>query len=382
MKSVYTQAVTAFFALLSVTTAAADNGGYIQTNLVANRQGYQARNLDPRLINGWGLAFLQDSPFWVSGQVTGVSTVYTANGDLVPIVVTIPPAAIPNPFGVTGPTGEVANPTSDFVISKGGRSFPALFIFATLDGTISGWNPIVDPTHAIKMVDNSGETPFPAIYTGLAIGRDSSGRRVLYAADALNNRIDMIDGAWKPIGHFTDSSSFVPSGEAVYGIQNVNGKLYVTFSSTAPLAGGAVDVFDTDGNLVTHFTENSPAGPLQAPWGVALAPANFGTFSHALLIGNVDDGKINAFDPCTHRFLGQLADPAGKTIVIGGLWALVFGGGGLFNGQTNQLFFAAGPNLKGIVPSDESDGLFGMIQAAGQGVAATGNGENCSDDHR
>ncbi len=378
MKSVYRRAVTASFALMFVSMASAQ---YVQKDLVANRNGYQTGHLDPRLINGWGLAFLQDSPFWVADQVTGVSTVYTSQGDIVPLVMTIPPAAVPSPFGVTGPTGEVANPTPDFVISKGGRSFPALFIFATLDGTISGWNPIVDATHAIKMVDNSGETPLPAIYTGLAIGRNSSGHNVLYAADALNNRIDMIDGAWKSIGHFTDSSSFVPSGEGVYGIQNVNGKLYVTFASTAPLAGGAVDVFDTDGNLVTHFTGNSPAGPLQSPWGVALAPRNFGTFSNALLIGNVDDGKINAFNPCTHRFLGQLADPAGKTIAIGGLWGLVFGGGGLFNGQTNQLFFSAGPNLKGIVPSDESDGLFGMIQATG-----AGNGENdvssqCSNDH-
>ena len=375
MKSVHKQALTAFFALMFVTTAAADDRGYIQKNLVANRTGYQTGHLDPHLINGWGLAFLQDSPFWVSDQVTGVSTLYTDKGDVVLLVVTIPTGSVPF-FGPVGsPTGQVANPTSDFVISKGGKSFPALFIFATLDGTISGWNPNVDPTNAIVMVDNSGETPVPAIYTGLAIGRNSSGHSVLYAADALNNRIDMIDGAWKSIGHFTDSSSFVPSGEAVYGIQNVNGKLYVTFASTSPLDGGAVDVFDTDGNLVTHFTENSPAGPLQAPWGVALAPANFGKFSNALLIGNVDDGKINAFDPGTHSFLGQLADPAGKTIVIGGLWALVFGGGGRSNGQTNQLFFSAGPNLKGIVPSDYSDGLFGMIHATGEGAGAAGNGE-------
>jgi uncharacterized protein (TIGR03118 family) len=363
MKSLCKLTVTAFLALMFVTTAA--RAQYIQKNLVANRHGYQEGHVDPLLVNGWGLAYLPGSPFWISDNFTGVSTLYTDKGDKLPLVVTVPPAPS-KPFGPIGsPTGIVANTTSDFVISKGSKSGPALFIFATIDGTISGWNPNVDPTNAIIMVDNSGETPFPAVYTGLAIGRNSSGHNVLYAADADNNRIDMIGGTWNSIGNFTDSSTFVPSGEAVYGIQNVNGKLYVTFATMIPLQGGAVDVFNTDGVLVTHFAVNSPAGPLQAPWGIALAPADFGKFSNALLIGDVDDGKINAFDPVTHSFLGQLADPAGKTIVIegatGGLWGLAFGGGTQANGQSNQLFFAAGPN-------GYFDGLFGMIHATGEGA--------------
>jgi uncharacterized protein (TIGR03118 family) len=366
MKFVYRQAVLVFFALMFVDSTSAQ---YIQKNLVANRHGYKEGHLDPNLVNGWGLARFPASPFWVSDNFTGVSTLYDDKGDIIPLVVTIPPAPS-MPFGPVGtPTGMVANPTLDFVISKGGKSDPALFIFATLDGTISGWNPNVDPTNAIIMVDNSLKTP-PAIYTGLAIGRNSSGHNVLYAADAgPNNRIDMIDGGWNSIGSFTDSTGYVPSGLTVYAVQNVNGKLYVTFASINPLQGGAVDVFDTDGNLVTHFTKNTPAGPLQSPWGITLAPADFGTFSNALLIGNVDDGKINAFDPGTHHFLGQLADPAGKTIEIAGLWGLVFGGGAPGNGQTNQLFFSAGPN-------NYFDGLFGMIHATGEGASAAGNGKD------
>jgi uncharacterized protein (TIGR03118 family) len=347
------RAVSVFFALMFVGTTSAQ---YIQKNLVANRQGYQTGHLDPHLVNGWGLAYLPASPFWVADNFTGVSTLYTNKGDVIPLVVTVPPAQS-MVFGPVGsPAGLVANPTMDFVITKGNKSGPALFIFSTNDGSISGWNPNVDPTNAIIMVDNSLKTP-PAIYTGLAIGRNSSGHNVLYAADAgPNNRIDMINGAWKSIGHFTDSTGFVPSGLTAYGVQNVNGKLYVTFASVTPLQGGAVDVFDTDGKLVTHFTKNTPAGPLEAPWGVALAPEDFGKFGKALLIGNVDDGRINAFDPETHHFLGQLADPAGKTIEIGGLWGLVFGGGSPVNGKTNHLFFSAGPN-------NYFDGLFGMIRA-------------------
>jgi len=357
MKPIYKQAVSAFLALMFVGTMSAQ---YIQKNLIANRHGYQEGRLDPNLVNGWGLAYLPGSPFWVADNLTGVSTLYTGQGAIVPLVVTIPHAAslIFGPVG--SPAGLVANPTTDFVISKGGKSGPALFIFSTNDGSISGWNPNVDPTNAIIMVDNSLKTP-PAIYTGLAIGVNSKGKNVLYAADAgPNNRIDMINGTWTSIGNFTDSTGYVPAGLSAYAAQNVNGKLYVTFASETPFQGGAVDVFDFDGNLVTHFAENSPAGPLEAPWGIALAPADFDKFSNALLIGNVDDGRINAFDPATHAFLGQLATPAGKPIEIGGLWGLAFGGGTAANGQTNQLFFSAGPN-------GYADGLFGLIHATGEG---------------
>jgi uncharacterized protein (TIGR03118 family) len=357
MKSVYKQAVSVFFALMFVGTMSAQ---YIQKNLIANRHGYQEGRLDPNLVNGWGLAYLPGSPFWVADNFTGVSTLYTGQGGIVPLVVTVPPGKgmIFGPIG--SPAGLVANPTADFVISKGGNSGPALFIFSTNDGTISGWNPNVDPTNAIIMVDNSENQP-PSIYTGLAIGVNSAGKNVLYAADAgPNNRIDMIDGTWTSIGSFTDSTGYVPAGLSVYGVQNVNGQLYVTFGSITPFQGGAVDVFDTNGNLVSHFTKNTPAGPLQAPWGIALAPADFNKFSNALLIGNVDDGRISAFDPATQAFLGQLADPAGKPIAIGGLWGLEFGGGSPANGQTNQLFFSAGPN-------GYFDGLFGLIHATGEG---------------
>jgi hypothetical protein len=218
-------------------------------------------------------------------------------------------------------------------------------------------------------VDNSTETPFPASYDGLALGKNSHGQEVLYAADgglsptASNNRIDMFDGSFHSLGSFTDPNvaSQYP-GNTAYQVTNVGGKLYVTFAGFTPPFGGVVDVFDTDGHLLTpnHFAANAAgAGPLVNPWGVALAPANFGTFSNDLLIGNVEDGHINAFNPGTGQFLGSLTNPAGTPLVITGLWALDFGAGSKNNGTTNQLFFTAGPTAA----NPPGNGLFGMITA-------------------
>jgi uncharacterized protein (TIGR03118 family) len=270
------------------------------------------------------------------------------------------------------PTGIVYNPTSDFVISKNGKSAPALFLFDTADGTISGWNPAVDPNNAVIMVDNSAEAPHPASYDALAIGKNSLGQNVLYAADGgldpinTNNRIDMFGGDFHSLGSFTDPNvaSQYP-GNTAYQVQNVNGLLYVTFAGFQAPFGGVVDVFDTDGHLLTpdHFAANLPGqGPLVNPWGIAQAPADFGQFSNDILIGNVEDGRINAFDPVTHRFLGPLRRPDGTPISITGLWALAFGAGSRKNGKTNQLFFTAGPTAANFA----GNGLFGMIFAAGE----------------
>jgi uncharacterized protein (TIGR03118 family) len=334
---------------------------YNQANLVSTSSPGAANN-DPNLVNPWGLAFFPNGPFWVSDNGTGVSTLYDHSGASIPLVVTIPPAPS-QPFGPTGfPTGIVANPTSDFVISKNGNSGPALFLFATLDGTISGWNPNVDPTNAVIIVDNSTKSPFPASYSGLAIGRNSEGQNVIYAADGgdtlatANNEIDMYDGQFNFIGHFGDANP--PSGMTVYGIQNVGGNLVVTYAAFTLFAGGAVDVFNTDGKFIRRLAENGPEGPLEGPWGTAHAPNDFGPLSNALLIGNVDDGRINAFARGSGKFLGAMTRPNGSVLAIPGLWGLEFGDGNPANGDKNQLFFNAG--VDGYLK-----GLFGMITAKG-----------------
>ena len=339
--------------------------GYQQINLVGYQPG-MAPHTDPNL-NGWGMDFAPGGPFCVADTTPGVATFYDASGQVLPQVVTIP-AAPSQPLGPVGrPTGVVYNPTSDFVISENGKSAPAEFLFDARDGTISGWNPAVDPDHAIIMVDNSTESPSCADYTGLVIAQNSQGQNVLYAADFHNNKIDMFDGSFHSLGSFTDPS--VPTqypGHTAWQVEDLNGQLWVTYASHKPGPyGGAVDIFDTDGNLLTpnHFTANAPgAGPLENPWGIVQAPAKFGAFSNDILIGNVEgDGNINAFDPATGAFLGQLQHPDGTPVAIPGLWDLTFGGGSPDNGLSKQLYFDAGPN----VPDPAGNGLFGRIIAAG-----------------
>jgi uncharacterized protein (TIGR03118 family) len=345
--------------------------GYQQLNLVGFQEG-MARHTDPNL-NGWGMDFAPDGPFCVANTFTGVATFYDRSGHVLPQVVTIP-AAPSQPLGPVGrPEGLVYNPTADFVISEGGRSAPAVFLFSTRDGTISGWNPAVDPDHAIIMVDNSTEA-YPANYTGLVMARNSQGHNVLYAADfgrsnsTSNNRVDMFDGSFQSLGAFTDPNvAGQYPGYSAWQVEEINGRLWVTFAIHTPPNGGVVDVFDTDGHLLTpnHFAANAGgAGPLENPWGIVQAPADFGAFSHDILIGNVEGaGNINAFNPDTGAFLGPLRHPDGTPIAIPGLWDLTFGGGSHLNGRTNQLFFDAGPNL----PDPTGNGLFGMIFAAGHG---------------
>jgi uncharacterized protein (TIGR03118 family) len=315
---------------------------------------------------------------------TGLATFYDRSGHVLPQTITVP--ASPAGSAALGlpptghPTGVVYNPTSDFVISEGDKSAPARLIFDSIDGTISGWNPAVDPTHAILI---PGRDTFangdPSIYTGLEIGQNSQGQNVLYATDFLNNQVDMIDGSFTTIGTFTDPSvaSFADGSFRAWSVQAVNDKLYVTFASLKDFNGGVVDVFDTDGNLLTpsHFAANAPgAGPLANPWGITQAPANFGAYSGDLLIGNVAGaGTINVFDPATGAYLGPLRQPDGTPIAIKGLWDLDFGDGTPDSGKTNQLFFDAGPNK----PGDATGGLFGVIHAAGD-QGGNGGGDSVS----
>ena len=339
--------------------------GYQQTNLVSYQPGIGHFN-DPNL-NGWGMASLPDGSFVVSNPFsTGLATFYDRSGHVLPQTITVPASAA-HPFGMDGqPTGVVYNPTSDFVISENGKSAPATLIFDSIDGTISGWNPEVDPTHAITILDNSmtnPNAPKPALYTGLEMVQTGNGP-VLYAADINNDRVEMYGGSFNYMGDFTDSTV---TGFAAWSVQAVNDDLYVTFAN--PFAkgsfGGVVDVFDTAGHLLTpnHFAANAPgAGPLENPWGIVQAPANFGAYSNDLLIGNVAGaGNINVFNPATGAYLGKLDQPDGAPIAITGLWDLEFGDGTPHSGKTNQLFFDAGPNAPGV----SGYGLFGVIRAAG-----------------
>jgi uncharacterized protein (TIGR03118 family) len=334
--------------------------GYQQLNLVGFQPG-MGHFTDPNL-NGWGMVAMPDGSFCVANAFsTGVATFYDRSGHALPLAISVP-ASLAQPFGPVGhPTGVVYNPTADFVISANGKSAAAQLLFDTIDGTISGWNPAVDPTHAITLVDNFA-AGHPAVYTGLDIAQNSRGQNVLYAADIINNRVEMFDGSFQALGSFTDPTV---TGFGAWQVEDVNGRLYVTFGTLAGPFGGVVDVFDTDGHLLTpnHFAANAPgAGPLENPWAVVRVPANFGAFSNDLLIGNVEGaGNINAFDPATGAYLGQLRHPDGTPIAIAGLWDLVFGSGPPASGKTDQLFFDAGPNA----PDLAGNGLFGEIHAAG-----------------
>jgi uncharacterized protein (TIGR03118 family) len=336
----------ALFALLATNAAAQ----YKVSDLVSNQPG-TAPVADPNLVNGWGLSRSPSSPFWVSDNVTGKATLYTGAGTIVSLVVTIPTAAGNSTGSPTGTVFNVtvANPTPSFVVSKNGKSAAAFFLFATLDGTISGWNPTVDATNAVIGADRSG---VGAVYTGLTMASTPSGD-FLYAADnGPNSRVDVFDANFKLVKSFTDPN--INGGFAPYGIQELGGNIWVTFGGNKS-ASGFVDEFDNDGNLIQHVAVN---GPLHSPWGLALAPAaGFGPFSGALLVAdNIPKGRIDAFNPQTGAFLGVLRDAHGQAIEIDQLWAIMFGNSGS-DGQPNQLFFTAGPN-------NYANGRFGMITFA------------------
>jgi len=331
-----------------------DRGGapaHLQTNLVSDLPG-MASHTDSNLANPWGIASSATSPFWVADNHTGVSTLYDSSGTPQALVVTVPPA----PGGTQGsPTGIVFNGSTDFELSPG---TPARFIFATEDGTISGW---ASGTNAILKVDNSASE---AVYKGLAIGNNGTSN-FLYAANFHAGRIDAFNATFAPAtlaGSFSDAT--IPAGYAPFNIQNIGGVLYVTYAlqdadahdDVPGLGHGFINKFDLNGNFIARFASR---GTLNSPWGLAVAPAGFGAFANALLIGHFGDGRIDAFDSATGALLGQLADDSSHAISIEGLWGLKFGNGGN-GGDPNTLYFAAG-----IAGPDELEdhGLFGSIIA-------------------
>jgi uncharacterized protein (TIGR03118 family) len=311
---------------------------YQLKNLDSN-QVKAANHIDPLLVNGWGLARAATSPFWVSDQGTGWSTLYDGAGNPQTLRVLIPSAGA----GPGSPTGIVFNGSGDFQI-QGWNTF---FLFATLDGTISGWAPQLNPNQTFIQVNNSTSG---AVYTGLAITSRASGNR-LFAADVVNNKVDIYDGTFTFVKSFTDPG--VPAGFTPFGIQDINGIVYVAFADAAGGSGGVIDTFDEDGNLLKQLIHGAP---LNQPWGITMAPKNFGPLSNTLLISNnTNSGTINAFNALTGQFVGTVKDTNGKAIHIDQLWGIEFGGGSAKNGRTNQLFFTAGPK-------NNLTGTFGVIQ--------------------
>lgn len=297
---------------------------YTETILDTNLNGIGLHQ-DPLLVNGWGMVYAPGGPFWLSDEGSGWSTLYDGSGNPQSLQVIVPGAN----GGQGSPTGIVYNSTSGFQID----SWPSAFMFCTLDGTIQGWSHF-SPSASLIAVNNSSSN---ASYTGLAI---NAANNVIYAADFNNNKVDMYNQNFQLTGSFTDPA--VPKGGTVFNVQDIGGQLYVTFVAVNGASGGLVDIFTEKGVLVKHLVVN---GPLNQPWGLAMAPSNFGALSNTLLVGNnTDTGTISGFNPTTGKLVGTITGSNGKPIVIPQLWGMEFGGGTSSNGQTNQLFVAAGPN--------------------------------------
>jgi uncharacterized protein (TIGR03118 family) len=323
-----------------------------QRNLVADQPGH-AELTDPNLVNAWGLAFGPSTPAWVADNGTDVSTLYRGATAMTPAVTRVP-LVVSIPQGA--PTGVAFNGGSGFVVHSGPASGPALFLFSSEAGVISGWNSNV-PAAGSTAAQVAATVP-GAIFKGLAIADTKDGPR-LYATDFHNARVDVWNDMFAPAGKpggFTDPH--IPKGYAPFGIQTIGHRLVVTYAKQDPAAEddvhgpgfGFVDLYNTSGKLLRRLVSR---GPLNAPWGIALAPRHFGGASGDLLIGNFGDGRIHAFNPNNGRFLGALREH-GRKLAIDGLWALEFGNGVI--GNRNTLLFTAGPD-------DESHGLFGALTA-------------------
>jgi uncharacterized protein (TIGR03118 family) len=392
---------------------AATSGTVLQTNLVSDLPGVAATT-DPNLVNSWGISESSGSPFWIADNNSGLTTLYDVPGPGGTPVATVPLVVnIPTPVSLTGgaATGTVFNTGSPGAFqvtgpNKAGQtvSAAAAFLFDTEDGTIVGWNPGIDPTgefggpggasnHAVVAVNNSGNNftgPDPnqqtgAVYKGLAIATsstpiltsDANSTSLLYASNFRAGTVDVYDARFDratslPPGAFQDPR--LPAGYAPFNVQVLNGKVYVTYAlqdaaKHDDVAGehhGFVDVFKLDGTpgLPGGRVRLISRGPLDSPWGLAIAPQGFAGLNNpssnpVLLVGNFGDGLINAFDSITGAPLGRLTDPDGEPVQIDGLWALKVGNGGP-GGASSAVYFTAGPFA-------ESHGLFGSLTTAAPG---------------
>ena len=377
--------IAALIGYHSTSVAHAQTGRYVETDLVVNKQvggvptlldrngsTHIAKFFDANLVNPWGIAESATSAFWISDGGAGVATLYNTAGAPQPLVVSIPSPA--NPLGTGGsPTGAVFNsvPASQgaFMLSGVNSSgnpvtAPAIFLFATKDGTILGWNPGVNPAgfdpakagkYAIIAVDNSASSA----YTGLALATDTGGVTRLYAANYRAGTVDVFDTTFKPVLSNAFTDSYLPRGYAPFNVAAVTiegaTRIFVMYAIQDPnnvfgQGHGIVNTFQLDGSQPQRFAQH---GQLNAPWGIVLTPNGFGELGGTLWIGNFGDGRINAYNPSTGAFVNKVRTPDGRAIVIDGLWSIRFGNGGN-GGAVDTLYFTAGPN-------GELDGLFGSL---------------------
>ncbi len=345
------QAVTSTSPTLTVTPSFTLN----QTNILSDG-GATANQINFNLVNPWGIAYAPGGLFWIADNGTGDSIEGTGADEAAQVRIPLPSVAT---SGTSKPTGIVYNGSAGDFLLNGSAGSSALFIFATEDGTISGWNATVNASSAVRMVDNTSYPTGGADYTGLALANNGTAN-YLYAADFATGKIDVFDSHFAPAaltGTFTDPGGDL-AGYAPFNIQNLGGRLYVTYAKqdsshrnqVTGAGNGFVDVFDYNGLFIKRLASQ---GTLNAPWGLTLTPASFGSYPNDLLVGNFGDGIINVFDPANGNFLGQLVNNFSQPVTLPGLWSLVFGNGG-GAGAASTLFFTDG--LAG-----GTHGLFGSL---------------------
>jgi uncharacterized protein (TIGR03118 family) len=341
---------------------------YTQTNLVSNLSGVAAVT-DPNLANAWGLSRSSTGDWWVSDNTTGLSTLYSGTtGAITPLVVTIPPSD-PNTASTGSPTGTVFNGTTDFAVAPGK---PALFLFATEDGTISGWNPGVNPGKAIITVNEGQKSVFKGLAIAQASVKGAPLANYLYAANFRTGVVSVYDASFHHVAALESEFDKYEChhGFAPFNVQNIGGSLYVSYAKQDAAKHDEVDgsglglvaVYTPAGKLVQVL---QPGSWFNAPWGVAIAPSDFGVYSHDVLVGNFGSGEILAFDPATGSYRGVLRDTKNNPIKIQGLWGISFGNGTAPGGPATTLFFGAGPG-------NEANGLFGALTAVQNSL---GNGQ-------
>ena len=340
-------------AILCLATTASAQHRYQQTNLVSDIPG-MATFTDASLVNPWGLSRSATSPWWASDNGTGLSTLYNGTGVKQGLVVTIPPAA--GMDGPSTPTGTVFNGSADFQVGLPGTNQPARFLFVTEEGTLSGWNPTTNLTTAITKVDWSSQG---AIYKGLAIGQIGTAN-YLYAANFHSGKVDVFDKNFAPVDLGTNAfkDPHLPWGYAPFNVQAIGDKIYVAYAKQA--ADKIAEVQGRGRGFVTAYTTSGVVsmrlkwGPwFNAPWGLVMAPADFGRLSNTILVGQFGSGKIAAFDAATGKFRGLMRGANHRPVTIDGLWALSFGNGANA-GPANSLYFTAGID-------EEAHGLFGSL---------------------
>jgi uncharacterized protein (TIGR03118 family) len=344
------------------------NGGYTELDLISDGSNTNALQTDPNVVNAWGIV-AGTKTLWINDNETGLMTGYNPVGKPMKPVVNIPSPAAP-----TGgnPTGLALNNTSSFMITAGNKTVPATFLIATEDGLIVAWNSALG-SNSVVVVNNSssntvpvpdGNTSTHAVYKGLAILTDENGVPHLYAANFSGGVVDEFDGNFNYVKSFTDENA--PDSFAPFNVRNLRGRLFVTFArqalpdaeDDASGAGrGMLDIFDADGTMLRRVVKTG--GQLNSPWGMVIAPPNFGKFSRALLVGNFGDGRLNAFDVLTGKWLGDFTRPNGDELLISSLWGLTFEKeeplGNECNFSAQRLYFTSGPN-------GESQGLVGVLR--------------------